>query len=80
MVLTPLQSWALLVALTVGVVSVLWLTSRPTRTAAKRSRRIADDLDDLQRLERARQAIARTQARSNVRLGQPPAKKDTNEQ
>ena len=82
MVLTPLQSWGLLVVVFGSVVLGVWIATRPTRTSLRRSRRIADDLDELQRLERARAAIERTQNRSNIRIGRTtqPAKDDTNEQ
>ena len=81
MVLTPLQSWGLLVVVFGSVVLGIWIATRPTRTSLRRSRRIADDLDELQRLERARAAIERTQNRSNIRIGRPtqPAKDDTND-
>ena len=81
MILTPVQSWGLLVVVFGSVILGIWIATRPTRTSLRRSRRIADDLDELQRLERARAAIERTQNRSNIRIGRPtqPAK-DTHEQ
>jgi len=69
MILTPAQSWLLLLGLFGSVVLGIWIASRPTRASLRRSRRITDDLDELQRLERARQAIGRAQASRNVRLG-----------
>ena len=81
MVLSPAASWGLLVVVFGSVILGIWIATRPTRTSLRRSRRIADDLDELQRLERARAAIERTQNRSNIRIGRTtqPAKDDTHD-
>ena len=45
MILTPLQSWGLLVVVFGSVILGIWIATRPTRTSARRSKRLADDLE-----------------------------------
>jgi len=59
MVLTPLQSWLLLLGVASFLILAIWIGTRPTRETARRARRQAEDLDELVRLEKSRRALQR---------------------
>jgi uncharacterized protein HemX len=61
MVLTPLQSWLLLVILAVGMGFVVYAASRPSWTHRRQHRLHQQHLDELARYERARQRLAHLQ-------------------
>ena len=82
MILTAGQSWLLLLAVFTFTILAIWISTGGLRARARRDKQIAHDLDELHEHERTRAAIARTQARSNVRIGRPtppPAKDTTND-
>jgi hypothetical protein len=78
MVLTPLQSWLLLVILAVGMLAVVYAASRPSWTHRRQHRLHQQHLDELARYERARARLAQMQAenRGHIRLSHPRPRKD----
>lgn len=77
MVLSPLQSWVLLVLLAIGMGAVIYAASRPSWTHRKRHRLHQQHLDELHRYEKARERLASLQAenRGYVRIHPPKPRK-----
>lgn len=73
MVLSPLQSWVLLIVLAAGMGFVIYAASRPSWTHRRRHRLHQQHLDELARYERARKRLAHLQDTNpgHVRLGHP---------
>lgn len=78
MVLTPLQSWLLLLVLAAGMGVVIWAASRPGWSHRRKHRLHDQQLRELERYERARARLEQiqTENRGYIRLSHPRPRRE----